>query len=576
MGIIAVAQLVPAAIAAAPIARLTGRLDPLFGLAGGYLVIAGLTAATGVAIVVGAPALIVYVLAIAASTSTVIPRPLHGTVIPAIAEDARSLTAANGATAIGEGLGGLAGPLVAGAIMGLSSPGGALLVMAVVGVVAAGLVASVHRHPASAGEADETEDEDRPGGPVLDPATRTIAAVITAQTIAYGAVDVLLVLVAIGQLGMGEAGAGYLTAALGVGGVVGGLVTFTLAGRRRLSGALAAGAVAFAVTFSAIAFVATPAPAIGLLILAGGGLILIDIVARTLLQRTVAAAALTASFGIIEGAGNVGLAIGAFLVTPLVATVGIAGAVVTTAIFMPIVLVAVWRPLRSLDLGASVPVVEIAILRRSPLFAPLTAPALEALARRVDHVTVLAGQTIIVEGEPGDRWYTVVSGNVRVHRGETPLRELGPGDAFGEIALLHRVPRTASVTALTDTELLALDREPFLAAVSGTPEGGREAARVAATHLSHDETDGHHHGADPALGPEAGRPERAPRATGAGLRSTGSSTRPILWGPRGGHHGHDEEDPGARCPGGADRHRRWWRRSASGTPWTPATKRRMT
>jgi CRP-like cAMP-binding protein len=80
----------------------------------------------------------------------------------------------------------------------------------------------------------------------------------------------------------------------------------------------------------------------------------------------------------------------------------------------------------------------------------------------------------------------MVVGSLRVDRGGEPIRVLGPGDAFGEIALLHRVPRTASVTAETDAELLALDREAFLTALTGSPEAARMAARVADGHVAAD------------------------------------------------------------------------------------------
>jgi CRP-like cAMP-binding protein len=69
---------------------------------------------------------------------------------------------------------------------------------------------------------------------------------------------------------------------------------------------------------------------------------------------------------------------------------------------------------------------------------------------------------ILREGEPGDRFYVVEKGQVSILG-----RTFGPGEGFGEIALLRDVPRTATVMAVTDVELVALEREPFVAAVTG-------------------------------------------------------------------------------------------------------------
>jgi CRP-like cAMP-binding protein len=110
-----------------------------------------------------------------------------------------------------------------------------------------------------------------------------------------------------------------------------------------------------------------------------------------------------------------------------------------------------------------------------PLFAPLPAATVEHLARSLQPVRVVAGEQIVREGEPGDRFYIVASGEVEVAADGKPLRTLGPGEHFGEIALLRAVPRTATVVARQDGELLTLDRDEFVAAVTGHPES-REAA----------------------------------------------------------------------------------------------------
>ena len=165
-----------------------------------------------------------------------------------------------------------------------------------------------------------------------------------------------------------------------------------------------------------------------------------------------------------------GLAAGSILVPVLVQLSGLVPAVLIVAAILPLVVVARWRPLRDLERRAVPPVREIALLRRNPIFSPLPAPQLEAVARRAVWLTASAGTELIREGEPGDRFYVLASGRLRVLRGGAFLREVStPGEGVGEIALLRGVPRTATVTTTADSTLLAIDRAPFLAAVTGHP-----------------------------------------------------------------------------------------------------------
>ena len=124
------------------------------------------------------------------------------------------------------------------------------------------------------------------------------------------------------------------------------------------------------------------------------------------------------------------------------------------------------------------PVVEISLLRSLPLFAPLGAPELEGLAHGLEETSVPAGTSVVREGEPGDRFYVVAEGELEVDSGGRELRQLQRGDGFGEIALLRDVPRTATVTARTDSRLYALGKARFLASVGSHPRATREADRL--------------------------------------------------------------------------------------------------
>ena len=176
-----------------------------------------------------------------------------------------------------------------------------------------------------------------------------------------------------------------------------------------------------------------------------------------------------------------GLAAGSVLVPVLVAVGDVVFAVLVVAATLPVIVAVRWRGLTDLDRRAVVPVRELALLRRNPIFRPLPAPQLEAVARRAVWVTIPSGVEVIRQGEPGDRFYVLASGRLRVLRDGVFLRELSTsGEGVGEIALLRGLPRTATVTTTADSTLLAIDRAPFLVAVTGHPDASAAAEREVA------------------------------------------------------------------------------------------------
>jgi len=183
-------------------------------------------------------------------------------------------------------------------------------------------------------------------------------------------------------------------------------------------------------------------------------------------------------FGVLEGLSMAGLAIGSLLTPALVALAGPRWAVAGIGTLLPLAVLLSFRRLAEIDRRVPVPVVEIALLRSLPLFSPLGAPELEGLAHGLDETRVPAGTAVVREGEPGDRFYVVAEGELEVDSGGRQLRRLSRGDGFGEIALLRDVPRTATVTACTDTRLYALGKACFLASVGSHPRAVSEAERL--------------------------------------------------------------------------------------------------
>lgn len=185
--------------------------------------------------------------------------------------------------------------------------------------------------------------------------------------------------------------------------------------------------------------------------------------------------------GALEGIGLIGLAAGAAVAPVIVSLVGIEPALVVVGLLLPLGIGLGWSGLRSMDRTALVPTRALDLLRAGSLFAPLAPPQLETVVRRTRWLTVEPGDVVIREGDPGDAYYVLESGEVAVTQGGRHLRtttERGVG--FGEIALLRDVPRTATVTAVRTSVLLMLGRADFLEAVTGHPQAHDAARSVAA------------------------------------------------------------------------------------------------
>jgi signal-transduction protein with cAMP-binding, CBS, and nucleotidyltransferase domain len=160
-------------------------------------------------------------------------------------------------------------------------------------------------------------------------------------------------------------------------------------------------------------------------------------------------------------------AVGSLLVPVLVSIGGLSLAFGFLAALLPLFALAAGRSLLDIDRHATVPVVEISLLRSMPLFAGLSPPILESLARSLEPLSFPAGADVVHQGAEGDRFYVIADGEVKIVRDGRVAATRRRGDGFGEIALLYDAPRTATVTTLCDVQLYALDRETFLVAVTG-------------------------------------------------------------------------------------------------------------
>lgn len=478
-GVIALVMLIPAALLAPFAATAGDRFPRQQVLVAAYGIQAVAMLAAAAALLSEAPAFVVYVLVAVASASVVLTRPVQGALLPHVVRHPDELTAANVVAGTIEGVAILVGPAVAGILLATANPGAVFLLFGVL-LAGSGLVMLGLRVEPGPGVVVVEEPAARAvleGIRTLraEPAPRLVVAVVASAWILWGAVDVLSVMLAIDLLKIGDGGAGFLVSAIGAGGLIGSIGGLALVGRRRLAGPLLLGLVLWGLPLAGIGIAPQAAAAFAFIAVAGAGRAILDAAGRTLLQRVSTDDVLARILGVLEGLQMAALALGSVAAPILVLILGPQGALIVAGLIMPTIAALAWRSLRAIDTGVVVPDERLDAVRAVPMFAPLAPAVIERLAAGATAWTAPEGTAIITEGEAGDRFHLIVAGTVDVTIGGRFVRTEGPGDFFGEIALVRDIPRTATVVAATDVELLSIARDPFLAALTG-----HRASRMAA------------------------------------------------------------------------------------------------
>jgi MFS family permease len=472
VGIAGLVRMLPTALVAPFAATLGDRFRRERFLAGIALVGAAALGGSAAAFFMGRNEVVVFALAAVVGISSTLFRPALQAILPSLARTPEELISANGATSTLESLGTLVGPLLAGVLVALTDPGVLFLVAAGVLLSAAALLAGV----VVEGRIQATAATAAPGagaGELLAAGFRTVASapkarlivgLLTAQGFVRGCLNVLIVVGVFRLFGGGSGAVGYLTAALGVGGLFGAFGALTLEGKR-LAVPLGIALIFWGLPIALIAAWPNLSAALVLVALIGAANSVEDVAGFTLLQRIVPDEVLTRVLGVAWGLVMGAVGLGSIVATWIVAGLGARAAFVIVGAILPVLTLIVWRLLVRIDREVAAPAVELALVDGVPMFAPLSIAAKEHMAGKLIEVPVGAGEVVIRTGDPGDRFYIVADGELEVTNGIQA--KAGRGDFFGEVALIRDVPRTATVTATTPSRLYALERDDFLAAVTG-------------------------------------------------------------------------------------------------------------
>ena len=471
-GLVALVRLLPGAIASPFSGLLADRFSrrqvllvsaaAMTAILAGAAIAAGADAPTGVVFIF--PALF----AVAASGYA----PAEAAMFPLLARTPQELSASNVNHAAMENAGFIVAAIATGILLTATSPGTVFAVAAAVLALATVLIAFVRRDSRPEYRDEELASVGRElslgaRALVFHPALRLSSLTLILLLLYEGFADVILIALALELLHLEEGAVGFLNAAWGIGALVGGAALALMLDRGHLVAAIAGGSLLLGL--ATVLPGVWPEEATSYLAWFGIGIgfTFVEVAGKTLMYRLASDETMGRVISALEAGRLLAMALGSLGAILLVEWLHPDGALIVLGALMPIFVVVCWARLRSYEVGAPVAEGPYHLLRENSIFAPLPIATVERLSHDLAPVEFGAGEEVIVQGEHGDRFFVIESGKVEVFENGEFRRHEGPGESFGEIALLHDVPRTATVRTTEPTRLLALEREQFLAAVTG-------------------------------------------------------------------------------------------------------------
>lgn len=473
VGLVALIRLLPGAIASPFCGLLADRNSRRDVLGVSSVVMAVVLAGAAFAASQNASTDVVFIFPALFAIALAAYVPAEAALFPVLARTPQELSASNVNHVAMENAGFIVAALATGFLLTATSPGAVFAVAAgVTALVAMLLLAVKHdRRP----EYDEEEDvsgvlrEVARGAQGLreNPGLRLASLTLVVLLLFEGLADVILVTLALELLHLEEGSVGFLNAAWGVGALVGGASLALLLDRGQLVVAIAGGSLLIGAATLLPGFWPEETTSYLGWFGIGIGFTYVEVAAKTLMHRLGDDETMGRLTGSLESGRLAAQALGSILAIVLVELLHPDGALIVVGLLMPLFVFLCWTRLRKFEIGAPVAEAQYQLLRGNSIFAPLPIATVERLSHDLVAVETPAGQDVIVQGDIGDRFYLIEEGQVEVFEHGEFRRHEGPGESFGEIALLHDVPRTATVRTTVDSRLLALEREQFLLAVTG-------------------------------------------------------------------------------------------------------------
>jgi MFS family permease len=489
LGLIWVLRMVSAALVSPLAGTLADRFPRVRVMVVSDLVRVGLITGAAASVWLDGPPAVVFAVAILVAVTATPFEPASRGLLPSLVTTPNELTAANVILSTIESVGFFVGPALGGILLALTSTSATFMVAAALAAWSALLVgrvrAPVAEH-AAGGDRGILADGVAGFGTIFgNSRLRLLLGLMLATNLVDGALEVLIVVLALKTLALGSSGVGYLNAAFGIGALGGAFLCTRLIGMRRLSLPAVVGVLLWGAPLVVIGALMTPPVAYVCLVFVGVGYAVLDVASSTLIQRSVPDDVLSRVFGVIQSLWLAGLGVGALLISPLIAWLGTQGALVVAGCFLPVVVAVTAPRLLRIDAEAAAPDrTPLGLLRSIPMFAVLPDTTVEHLVLRLRPASFDKDVEIIREGDSGDRLYVIREGEVDVTADGRPVALLRAGDYVGEISLLRDVPRTATVKARTFVSAYTLDRADFLGTVTGYAPSTRAADAIAGARLA--------------------------------------------------------------------------------------------